>query len=490
MLLAALAAIAIVTQDQTPLRAAPRDSAQQQELLWQGDVLEIRGQKLNYLQVYDHRNERAGYIRATQVRTSSLQAQAAPELLAVVRFLRDTAGAETLGIAYSAAYIKAAPAEAIEPEIFDALGSMAERLARQASSRQAKASDIALAAHLDVAASYGVTMQSFERDGRIQRCYDGDAFRHVLAMTNPTAFIKTLADEKAADQRARAALALTRHECIDPGIGPTAKYALDNWRAQILDNIDLSNLPDYLKNRVHIRRAGVWASLAYERARRNENAAEAANRSLQEYAAVNKLELPDEDNYAYNDAGVRVGASRFANEQLFSENPVSEKMLSLKTKMAMTTVAGQPGETCLLLTDAKHDQSAPLLKRCTYGVVWISSARFNAQGTVATLAVQPLESWRELWVLQRKNNQWEVDVLPPSTSGPDIGYLEFAGWVPGTEKILAARETKIDGRFQRSFEVIALDSLQTQKQASKPEFLSLFYRWQDPQWKRQTVSVR
>lgn len=486
MLLAAAATIAIVIQDQTPLRSAPRDSAQQQEMLWQGDVLEIRGEKLNYLQVYDHRHERAGYIRASQVRTSSLQADEAPELLSVVHFLRDTVGAEALGIAYSAAYIKAAPAETIGPEVFDALGTMADRLARQASSRQAKASDVALAAHLDVATSYGVTMQSLERDGHMQLCYDGEAFRRVLAMTNSTTQTQQSAPNKVtAEQRARAALALTRHDCIDPNMGPVEKYALDNWRAQILDSFnlhdpDLSSLPEYLKNRVRIRRAGVWASLAYERARRNEDAAAAANRSLQEYAAVNKMELAEDDNYAYNDAGARVGASRWA----------AELGAPAKSKLAITTMAGQPGETCVLLTDAKHDQTAPLLRRCTYGVVWTASARFNSLGTVATLAVQPLENWRELWVLQRKNDQWSVDVLPPSTSGPDIGYLEFAGWVPGTDKILAAREAKIDGRLQRSFEIISLASLQTQKQASKPEFLSLFYRWQDAQWKQQTVSVR
>ena len=58
---AALAAVAIVTQDQTALRAAPRDSAAQQAVLWQGDALEVRGRRLDYLQVYDHRRERAGF---------------------------------------------------------------------------------------------------------------------------------------------------------------------------------------------------------------------------------------------------------------------------------------------------------------------------------------------------------------------------------------------------------------------------------------------
>ncbi|MEJ7806772.1 MAG: hypothetical protein WKG03_12740, partial [Telluria sp.] len=153
MVAAAIASMAIVTQDQASLRAAPKDSAQQQAVLWQGDSLEIRGEKMDYLQVYDHRRERAGYIRASQVRKVSLAPAEAGELLAVVRFLKDTPGAEALGIAYTAAFLKAAPANAIGPEAFDALGGMAERLARRASARQGK-TDVALAAHMEVVKNY------------------------------------------------------------------------------------------------------------------------------------------------------------------------------------------------------------------------------------------------------------------------------------------------------------------------------------------------
>ena len=69
--------------------------------------------------------KRAGYIRAAQVRRISLAPVDAPELLSVVRFLRDTPGAESLGISYVAAYLKAAPAAAITAEPFDALSGMA-----------------------------------------------------------------------------------------------------------------------------------------------------------------------------------------------------------------------------------------------------------------------------------------------------------------------------------------------------------------------------
>lgn len=132
--------------------------------------------------MYDHRRERAGYIRAAQVRRVSLAPAEAPELLSVVRFLRDTPGADSLGISYVAAYLKAAPAAAITAEPFDALGGMAERLARRASSRQSKQGDVVIAAHLEAVANYGVGIRSPEGGGRMQLCYDGEAFRRALAM--------------------------------------------------------------------------------------------------------------------------------------------------------------------------------------------------------------------------------------------------------------------------------------------------------------------
>ncbi|QNM96790.1 hypothetical protein [Chitinimonas koreensis] len=468
MLLASLAGFAIVTQDQAALRAAPRDSAQQQVALWQGDLLEVRGEKQGFLQVYDHRRERAGFVRAGQVRGSDLKPADAPGLLAVLRFVRDTPGMEALGIGYAAAYLKAAPAEAIDAEPFDALGGMAERLARRASGKLGRAGDATLAAHLEVAAGYGVQFASIERDSRVQLCYDGDAYRRVLALPASEA------------QRANAALALTRPDCIAPETPPTQRYALDQWRAELLDRIDTAKLAEYQKNRIRLRRAGVWAGLAYQRSRRAEPVQAAAARALQELAAVNKQELAEEDNAAYADAAVRVGASRWA-----AESPVA-----LPGKLTVATVAGQPGETCVLLIDPKIGNQAPLLKRCSWGTVWAASASANVQGTALALAVQPLDSWRELWIFRRGEAGWSVDVLPPAANSPDVGYIEAAGWTPDGKQLLAAREARIDGRYKRSFELIGLDNLDVQRWADKPESLSAFYRWQSAGWKRGTVALR
>jgi len=160
------------------------------------------------------------------------------------------------------------------------------------------------------------------------------------------------------------------------------------------------------------------------------------------------------------------------------------------SKLAVAVSPGQPGETCVHLVDAKHDQKNPLVKRCTYGVVWTASAASNPQGTALAIAVQPLDTWREMWVFRQGPQGWSVDVVPPAADDPGLGYVEFAGWVPGNKQMLAAREARTDGRHKRSFEVLRLTTLDVERQADKPGNLSTFYRWQSPAWKAQTVSVR
>jgi hypothetical protein len=410
----------------------------------------------------------------------SLQTENAPELLAVVRFLKDTPGSEAMGISYAAAYLHAAPAEAINGEVFDALGAMAERLARRATAgRQGKAGE-ALAAHLEVVGAYGVTMTSFERDGQVQLCYNGEAQRRVLAL--PSNDI----------QKALAALALTKHECVSPNLTPMARFALDNWRIEVLERVSLQKLPEVLKNRLHLRKAGIWASLAWQRARRPETGEggeqgvrEAAGRAIDELALINKSELMETDVAAYSDAAIRVGASRWAASAGVPLAPNTKP-----AKLSVVLSAGQPGETCVNLVDAKHDLRNPLLTRCTYGIVWPASATANAQGTALALAVQPLDAWREMWVFRQSADGWHADVVPPTLEAAGPGYVEFAGWVPGGTEMLAARESRGDGRYPQSFEVLSLTTLETKKKADKVGNLSTFYRWQDPAWKGGTVALR
>ena len=474
--------IAIVMQDQVPLRAQPRDSGKAHAVLWQGEVVEVRGERMDYLQVYDYRRERAGFVRAAQLRRLSLAPEEAPELLAVLRFLRGVPGSEALGIGFAAAYIQAAPAEALNSadgvQVLDALGSFADRLAQRASAgtTQSKAAQATLSAHLEVAARHGVVFTSLEREGRVQICYDGDAFRRVLAMAST------------AEQRARAALALTRPECASTDLRPLDRRRMDEWRAEVLDRVDLKELPGYLKNRVLMRRAAIWSSLAYQHARAEgkpgDAAAAAAQRALAEFGRISKNELTDDDARLYSNAAMRVNASRWASLPA----PAAEARPGPRPQLL--TIAGQPGETCILLVDAKHDAQRPLAKRCTYGIVWTGSATLNREGSALALAVQPTDSWRELWLFRKAGAEWSVRVLPPASISPEVGYAEFAGWVPGGKEMLVAREALGEGKYKRNFEQLRLDTLTPVRQSSDPAALGAFQRWQDPAWKQASLSLR
>jgi len=486
---------ALVTQDAVPLRSGAKSGGTPLALLTQGELLELRGERMDYLQVYDPSRERGGYVRANAVRALTLAPDEAPELLALVRFLRDRTGSESLGLGLAAAYLKAAPAGSIDAEVFDAMGTMAERLAWRANVSATNAANApvrpgepSVAAQLEVAADLGVHFASLERDGHVWLCYDGDAFRHVFALS-PTP-----------EQSARAALALTRHDCIADMTPPLQRWQIDQARAELLARVPVAGLPPYLRNRVRMRQAGVWSTIAFEDSRRlavesgtppgglpavgANDVLVAGNEALEALAGVDKNELADDDQSTWTDAAMRVGASRWAAEPVFA--PAT-------TGLHVTTQPGQPGETCVLLLDGKHGADHPLARRCTFGTVWTASARANAGSTALTLAVQPLATWRELWMFRATAQGWTLQVLPPSTEAGGVGYVEFAGWVPGTGQVLAAREVRDPARNNkpvRTYELLDGQTLATQKVANAPASLKAFNRFQDPAWKRVTVSLR
>jgi len=470
--------LAIVTRDEAALRGAPRASGAVQALIWQGEVLEVRGERLDYLQVYDHSRERAGFVRAEEVRRLALAPEEAPELLAIVRFLRNTPSREALGIGFAAAYLRAAPAESLRGaggvEALDALGTFADRLAQRASAASglSKPAQATLSAQLEVASRYGVRFTSSERAGAVRLCYDGEAFGRVLAM------------KSTAEQRARAALALTRPECVADELAPRERRRTDEWRAEVLDQVDAAALPGYLRNRIRMRRAAVWGALAYQLARAGDAGQAAAERALTELAAIDKPELAHEDARAYAEAAIRVNASRWASSADTDTNAAPGKGPRL------IALPGQAGETCLLLIDPQHGPASPLARRCTYGIAWMASATANREGTALALAVQPAEAWRELWIFRRTKSGWSVRALPPAAAAPNAGYAEFAGWVPGGAQILVAREALAEGRLRRSFELLRLDTLATVRQAAEPDALGAFRRWRDPSWAQSTLAMR
>jgi hypothetical protein len=274
-----------------------------------------------------------------------------------------------------------------------------------------------------------------------------------------------------------------------------------------------------------MRRAGLWAGLAFERARQGLDATAAGQRAVQELAAVDKTALTDDDQADAQEAALRVGASRWAVRHapaplptLLARSDAASQVTSKVTTQVATQVTtptapqskpsakpatttqtgrlrvstrpGEPGQTCVDLHF--ENSTTPLVQRCTYGVVWAASAQASPSGEALALAVQPLQTWRELWLFQRSEQGWRVDVLPPASTEPEpeLGYLEFSGWVPGTKKLLLTREAREGARYRRSFEVMVTDTLETDKRASDPGLLVLFGKWQDPSWKRESVALR
>jgi hypothetical protein len=477
----AMAVFAVVVQDHVPLRAAPGANATAHAQLWQGELLEVRERHAGQVQVYDHRLERAGYVRESELRTLGTSEADAPQLLAVLRFLRDTPGAESLGIAYAAAYLKAAPAASLDAEPFDDLGAMAERLARGATAKPGKVE--AVSAHMDVAAQYGVRFLSRSggvpggRADAVQLCYDGSAYQQVLGLDGKA--------RATPEQRARAVLALTRHDCLDPALAPRARKEADQQRADLLERIDPASsaqLEEALRSRVHLRRAGVWASLAFDRARAGESPQVAAQRAIDELAAVDRALLAEEDGADYAEAAIRVGAVHWA---------AAAPPAAASSRLQVQVQPGETGQTCVRLVDGWAKTPTTLAQRCTYGNVWPASAHAMPEARALALSVEPLDGWSELWVWHQEADGWKLDVVAPDANGPGLGYVEWAGWSPASRgKVLVVREAKCEGRVSRRFEVLRTDTLVAEKSASEPRQLAAFGLWADVGWRQGTVSLR
>jgi hypothetical protein len=471
--------VALVTQDATPLRSDARETAARQTQLYAGDWLEVRGERQGWLSVYDHRHERPGYVRPAQVRSYAVAESSARDLAAVIDFVRDTPGQEALGIGYTALFLRAAPASAVGGELFDALGVMAERLGRRASSRWARPNDATLAAQLEVAASYGVRFGSFVEGGRTRVCYDGEAFRRVLALPSPPA------------AKVRAALGLTEPACIDPALAASTRETLVAWQADALEKADPAApaLSPWLVNRLRIRRAAVQAELAYALARKKDDkgATAAAANAVHELALVDKAELADDDTLAYDEAAVRVGAVRAAADV---------RPAASGRSLAVTFAPGKPGETCVQLTQAGRS----LFAHCTYAVVWPSSLRISPRGDALTLAQSPLPGWTELVLIRRGADGWAARAMAPAAVDPELGYVEAAGWSPDGTRLLVAREARLTGPLgqpgtlapwiSRSFQIVRADDLVVEKQAAHLDNFVSFRRWATPDWHRTTLALR
>ena len=509
---AAILLVAIVAEDPAVMRNAPRDDAAPQATLWRGDWLEVRGEKAGFLQVYDHRHERPGFIRPAIVRVHRLDEASAPELRAVVRFLRDASGSESLGIGYAALYLRAAPAGDDPSEVFAAIGTMASRLARRASARRADGRDVLLpgaspaastvAAQIEVAESYGVHFRSVDPllgGGRARLCYDGDAWERVLSARAAPPL-----------ERALAALFFAGGECLDPALPAAERRAWNDRRVQALDAVDPAaapgipaSIPPSLGGRVRLRRAEALAWRAFDEARRagaGEPAARAEAAAIRELALVDRGLLAPEDLETYDDVAVRVGASRFAAE-------AGPARPSAARRTTITVGARGDGETCVRVVEVSGNPSRVLAERCTYGVVWLNSLRWSPAGNIATMAVQPLPAWTELWVIQRGPTPantnatapgtppasapaWSIEPLVPATVEPEAGYVEAAGFSPDGAHLLVVREARGIGHPPRRFQMLSVPALTVEKQASTADKLLSFKRWSAASWRAGTLALR
>lgn len=478
--------IGLVIQKNTSLKSAPKDSASVLAVLWQGEWVEVRNKRMEYLEVYDHKRERVGFVKITHLRQSKFHESETKEFLTLVRHLRDSRGSSSLGISLASAYLKAASVKEMNSaqgaEVLHAIGIFAERIADRASSNlQLKKSAASfLSQQLEVAAQYGVHFKNLEKDGRIQVCYDGEVYRQVLALP-ATPEIK-----------AAAALSLTKNTCTSADLSPVQRAQLNVWRAHVMSQVPHNKLPEYLTNRVEMRKASIFSALSYARTRFAQHpealklssidgsAKSLMQKAMLAFSHVDKSELPDKDWPAYNNAAMLVNANRWALQQPV----VSKKLGALQLEMRN----GKAGETCVTLIAKK--QKKPLAQRCTYSVVWPQSATINRKKNAIALAVQPMAGWTELWVFQKNKAGWQITALPPAVREAGLGYIEFAGWAPNGKQILLAKESRAEGVYQRRYEVVNLASLSVQRQARDYSILGAFRRWQDPSWKANSVSLR
>jgi hypothetical protein len=463
---------ALVVGDAVAMRAAPEPGAPRQAVLWRGDWLEVRGHRRDFVQVYDHRRERPGFVHESLLRSYPVRAASAERLRAVVDFLRDRPGSESLGIGYLALYMKVAAPADLDGFVFDALGTMARRLALRASTGKAARST---AAHLDVAASYGVVFGSLEEEGRTRICYDGRAFHQVLAV------------KATAAQRTRAALALTDPRCQRRGPAPRvlAARALHRWALAVLDRADPSAAPPHLGNRLRLRRSHAAATYAFELARRGQldRASRLSRRALKEYLRVDRAQLAHADRATLERVALRVAAVRWARAR--PRRPASGGHV-------IRLAPGRAGETCVHLLPNKKDkqEDKPVITRCTYGQVWLSSVRRSQRGDQVAVAVQHLAGWVEAWIFHKARSGWVVDVLVPAAAEPTLGYVEVAGWTPDGKRLLVVREAEVEGSIRRRFQALRSSTLAVVAESRSWRRVRAFRRWHTASWRRGTLALR
>lgn len=464
----------LVVVDNAALRAAPRDAAPLLASVWRGEALQLRAARGDWLQVWDAHRERGGFVRAAQMMALAPGDRSVADLAAQLRLVRQQPGAEALGIGIAAAIIERADApwlaSAGGAEMLDSLVLLQDRLADRLQGASAP-QQAAAAAHAEVAGRYGFPLAAvLQADGTQRPCPHPRAA--LLLRAHPAA---------GAPQRARAALSLTRGGCLAADLLPSQRGVVLQQQADWLDGIDTARLAPVERNRLLLRRASVWASLAF--ARRADDGPTGGGRTAaaNAFAAWTQIvpaELTDDDAAAVREAAIRLSPQRWASQPAVDTRRVG--------KVTLRTERGGPGETCLSWA---ADAAGGTARRCSHGQVHLASAQASPDGMTVVLAVQALEGWTELW---RLDPAGQVQVLPPAAEAPGLGAVEWAGWSRGAAglQVLVARESEAGGRIQRRFEVYGDRWDQPARWAGDPALLAAFQRGADPAWRSTSTIAR
>ena len=286
---------------------------------------------------------------------------------------------------------------------------------------------------------------------------------------------------------------------------PAELRAWNDRRLQALQAIDYPTegaLPAALLGRLRLRRAEAFAWRAFDEARRGnvDAASRAEGAAVRELALADRGVLAPEDVDAYEDVAVRVAASRWATEA-----PASD---AGRRGVSLVVAPRDEGETCVRVVPAASRCASakaatpPQPSRrygggdrssAPYGVVWQNALRWAPSGTAATIPVQPLAAWSELWVVRRAGDaSWVFETLTPATTDPDVtaGYVESAGFSPDGARLLVVREARGGGQVTRRFQVMETATLAVERWAASADKLGAFKRWGAPSWRAGTLALR
>ena len=487
--------VALVVQDQTPLRAAAHDDAPRQTTLSPGDWLEVRGERQGYLAGL-RPPARAPGLRAARRRCAATRStrRRRRSSRAIVDFLRDAPGQESLGIGYAALYLRAAPAQrGRRRACFDALGDDG-RAARRGARRRA----CAKAGRRDAGGA--------DRGGRELRRARSRSFEqrgaHARLLRRRGVPARAGARRRPAAARARAALGLTDPRVRRPARGPTAALDAGEVAGERARRRSTSARAAARRRPADVQRAPPAAAIGdaggarvlrgARRATRRSPGRRARRRSASSQL-VDRSELADEDRLAYDEAALRVGDRAVGRRAgVAGARSVRARRRARRGRARPDVRAPAPSRR-----SAAGGALRALHLRVRVAVVGARRAarRRGRDGRAAAAS-----GGASCSCFVRREHGWTADSMTPAAIDPELGYVELAGFSPDGTRLLVVREARASGPLgsphtlapwiEKRFQVLAVDGLRVEKQSSSLAGFPTFKRWQSPEWARATLANR